>query len=387
MQEKRCSLCGETKSFDEYHKQNGKTDGRRSHCKKCRLRGKNGPVDGHMPNGDDYSDFVGEGMGVKGKSTRYKKLPDGTIVETGGWIKTDRDKANELKQISEFVKGLFEDYKPAKKTTARRKVYADVLKLYAWGDPHIGMLAWERETGTKFDLEIVETLMVTAVEQMVAESEPVEEAILATVGDTYHTDNFSNTTPKSGNPLDSAGRYEQVLRLGGRIFRRCVDAILKKHKVCHLKIVPGNHDPGSTAALRMAMLLLYEREPRVLVDENPSSFQWHQYGKSLIGFNHGHRVKATELALTMAHDCPKLWAECPYRYIYTGHVHHLTVKEIHGVIIETLRTIAGRDGYHADGGYRSGREMRCDTFDKRWGRHTQTVRSVDQILAELGDTE
>jgi hypothetical protein len=340
-----------------------------------------------MPNGD-YSEFVGEGLAVKRRSIQYKRHEDGTLQETGGWLISTREDEERQRALEEYIKGLFEGHSPATKVKAPKYPFdlkiIDLMQLFAWGDPHIGLYAWEQETGNKFDLEIVERLMIESIAQAVKSADNADEALLATVGDTYHVDNFSNQTPKGGNALDAAGRYEEILRLGGRIFRRSIDLIIKKFRVCHVKIVPGNHDPASTAALRMALMMVYENEPRVVIDPAPTAFQWHRFGANLIGFNHGHRVKPTELALTMAADCSDDWSACPNRYFYTGHVHHETRKEIHKVKIETLNTLAGSDGYHREGGYRSVRSMRIDTYHRRWGRINEATRGVGQIIAEMG---
>ena len=75
----------------------------------------------------------------------------------------------------------------------------------------------------------------------------------------------------------------------------------------------------------------------------------------------------------MAVDQPKSWGNSMVRYMYMGHIHHDSVKEIQGVRVESIRTLAGKDAWHAGKGYRSHRDMRVIVHHKDHGeieRHT-----------------
>jgi hypothetical protein len=96
-------------------------------------------------------------------------------------------------------------------------------------------------------------------------------------------------------------------------------------------------------------------------------FRYLRFGKCLLGAHHGDRVKMQDLPLLMAVDRPVDWGQTEFRYISTGHIHHDVVKEVQGVRVESLRTLAGKDPYHAFKGYRSLRDTRCVVYHEDYG--------------------
>jgi hypothetical protein len=129
----------------------------------------------------------------------------------------------------------------------------------------------------------------------------------------------------------------------------------------------------------MSFELMYEREPRVHIDTSPAKFHKYRFGKCLIAATHGDTIKITELALLMAVDWPEDWAETEHRHWYTGHIHHDTLKELPGCIVETFRTLAPRDAWHAAQGYRSGRDLKLDVWHREYGYSQRFVVGIRKI--------
>ena len=73
------------------------------------------------------------------------------------------------------------------------------------------------------------------------------------------------------------------------------------------------------------------------------------------------------LATLRSYERPEDWGASKHRYWYVGHVHHKAAKEYHGVIVESFRTMAGKDAWHAAKGYRSGRDMNLIVHSKTHG--------------------
>ena len=92
----------------------------------------------------------------------------------------------------------------------------------------------------------------------------------------------------------------------------------------------------------------------------------------LIGFTHG-LVKAEQLPGIMATDRPEDWGQTEERVWITGHVHHLSRKEYPGCTVETLRTIASRDAWHAGKGYRSKQSLWATTYDCEYGEDVRVT--------------
>jgi hypothetical protein len=78
----------------------------------------------------------------------------------------------------------------------------------------------------------------------------------------------------------------------------------------------------------------------------------------------------------MAADRPEDWGATDYRVWFTGHIHHQTRKEFPGCVIESFRTLAARDYWHAWKGYRSGQSLSCITLHKEYGEITRSTVDI-----------
>jgi len=320
---------------------------------------------------------VPDGYMVKGVSTLYK--PDGQVAAQ--WVKSavDSDRAEALARetiaaLSEQVRGL------APLTDAPKRTHADLLAVYPFGDPHVGLYTWARECGDDFDLEIGRKLTLGAVDQLVTSAPPAETAILLLLGDVFHANDQTNQTPGHKHQLDVDSRHVKVLGVGIETYRHAVLRALEKHQRVIVKCISGNHDPQSVWALAFTLSAYFDNEPRVEVDIGPSKFWYHRFGKVLIGSTHGDTVKHEQLGPIMACDRSEDWGATTYRYWYTGHVHHSAVKEFPGVTCESFRTLAAQDAYASGHGYRAGRDMRCIVHHREFGeveRHRCDVAMLE----------
>lgn len=293
---------------------------------------------------------------VKGTSTLYGEDGQPKLQ----WVKTNV-KAQDLADIAEgIVESLVESIEgKAKPVKAPKICTSDLLTVYPMGDPHIGMYAWAAECGEDFDCDIAERDLCQAVNYLVKKAPPTEQALIVNLGDFYHSDDQSNRTRRSGNELDVDGRWSRVMEVGFKIMIHAIDTALTKHQKVTVINEIGNHDDQTSKVLSMVMAAWYRNEPRVVIDQSPKTFHFFRFGKNLIGVTHGNNCKPDILGQVMAADMAKDWGETEHRYWYVGHIHHDTRKEVPGCIIESFRTLAAKDAYHASRGYRSGRDMKA----------------------------
>lgn len=134
--------------------------------------------------------------------------------------------------------------RPARVKTPKR-LNRDLLAVYPLGDPHVGLYAWEHETGEAFDLAIAERIMKAAIDDLVDRAPPAETALLVDLGDFFHADNASNQTMRSGHALDVDTRWGKVFETGIRIMAYQIEALLRKHRNVHVIVEIGNHDDHS----------------------------------------------------------------------------------------------------------------------------------------------
>lgn len=334
---------------------------------------------GYAPGGD-MTRPTPEGFHVKGVSTLY----DGDGAIRAQWVKTNKDEDDRVARILDAMstiahrwQGLAEPVEPP-----ALELSEDLLAVYPMGDPHVGMFSWGQETGNNHDLAIAERNLYGAVDRLVELAPPAKQALVVSVGDFFHSDNRANTTT-NGTPVDSDGRWPKVLSVGIRLMRRVIDRALTKHESVHVICEIGNHDWHTSIMLSTCLAQFYERDPRVTIDTSPAKYHKFRFGQTLIATTHGDTVKLLDLGEVMAADWPEDWGETRHRYWLTGHIHHDTLKELRGCIVESFRTLAPADAWHRGQGYRSGRDMKLLVFHRRWGQINRHVVGIDQVLRGL----
>jgi len=310
---------------------------------------------------------------AKGVSTLYGE--DGQVKAQ--WVKSQNYVDDMRETAEQIVESLSIPIVPPRE--APEHCVDDLLTVYPLGDPHIGMLAWHREVGESFDCEIAERDLAIAINRLVDNAKPTEKALIVNLGDFFHADNQAGVTARSGNQLDVDGRQQRVLMIGVRIMTHLINTVLKKHN--HVTIINevGNHDDESSFVLALILASYYKDEPRVDVDLSPATFHYYKFHKVLIGVTHGYQCKPDKLGQIMATDRAKDWGETDFRYWLIGHVHHTAKKEVPGCMIESFRTLAGKDAWHHASGYRSGRDMVRITYHKDYGEVGREIVGIKEI--------
>lgn len=337
---------------------------------------KRAAIQGYSPE-HDMTRTVPDAYNVKGTSTLYGK--DGQ--QKLQWVKTQLDHSKAREAIEEWVGWLVKDATGlAPKVAVPAYTKDDLLAVYPMGDPHFGMYAWKPEAGEDFDLEIAERLTYAAIDRLVESAPPAKQALILELGDFFHSDNNTARTERSGNQLDVDTRWARVMQVGLRAMVRVITSALAKHEFVTVRIVAGNHDPHSSFALALGLDAYFRNEERVKIDLAPCVFWYFEFGKVLIGTTHGDTCKTDHLPGIMATDRPEAWGRTKYRHFYHGHIHHDSVKELPGCMVESFRTLAAKDAWHTSAGYRAGRDMRVIVHHKEFGeieRHRCDVAMLE----------
>lgn len=307
-----------------------------------------------------------------------------TLLDADGmvklqWVKEDREATDKLEAFNLAIESILDRVVAKEAVEVPTHTVADMMTVYTIGDAHIGMMAWDKETGADHDIKIAEADLLKAMSMLVKQANDTERCLIVDVGDYFHSDNMDNRTAKSGNSLDVDGRYPKVLETGLRITTELIDMALAKHGVVEWRSAIGNHNTHSSIMINAFVKAYYRNEPRVVVHDTPNMFMYYTFGKNLIGITHGDTVKADRLGEVMAVDCAKVWSDSEYRYWYTGHVHHQSVKEYASCVVETFRTLAGKDAWHSASGYRSGQDMKAITLHKEYGEIARNTVGIRQV--------
>ena len=367
-------------------------------CAVCNSASK-GRVDEEIQQGKSIRRIAKDYKFSKSSVQRHKKhlyekepqeIPNGlvtkvsTLYDADGQIKQqwvmekpeDRDK---LLLWTEIAKDIAKDVEPIPQIQKPPKGTESLLACYPVGDLHLGMLSWDKETGSDWDLKIGERIFDKAIEYLVDRSPDADSALVALLGDFMHYDSFDAVTPSSGNLLDSDSRYPKMVRVAIRSARNAIERAARKHQNVRVIVEIGNHDLSSSVFLCEALFVLYENNPRITIETAPAHFHYVEHGKVLIGTHHGHGVKPERLPLIMAADRHEAWGRTKYRYWLTGHIHNQKRWEFPGCSVESFRILAPEDAWAFNKGYRSQRDMQSIVYHADYGEVSRTTVNPDMF--------
>lgn len=312
----------------------------------------------------DLADRVPEGHKAKGVSTLYDA--EGNVKAQ--WVKStiDEQRAEEAREAA--IRALAATIPPEKPVAPPGAVLADLLALYTLTDAHVGMLAWHREGGQDWDLQIAEDTIVGCFAETIRQMPEAEHAIFNQLGDLLHYDSLTAVTPTSGHILDADSRFTKMVEVAVRILRRIIRMLLAKHKHVRIIMAEGNHDMASSVWLRTMFKALFEDEPRITVDDSALPYYCVEFGNVFLGFHHSHLKRMEQLPGLMAAQFPQQWGRTTKRYCHTGDKHHAAEKDSLGIHVVQHPTLAARDAYAARGGWHSERAMQGISYHRQFGQ-------------------
>lgn len=304
-----------------------------------------------------------EGYLVKGTSTLIGQDGETKLQ----WIKTQIDADKFRAMVEAACRAAAEEIQPVSVISRPAVTAADLCTVYTLTDCHVGMLAWGKETGEPWDLEIAEKVLTDTLIEMMDAAPGSEVGIVNQLGDFLHFDSLKPLTPEHGHILDADSRYQKIVVVAVRILRRVIEYALSKHGKVQVYMHEGNHDPAGSVWLRVLFSALYADNPRVSVEMSPLPYVTYQHGKTMLCFHHGHMAKNANLPLLFAAKFPVQWGTTVKRYIHVGHRHHVEEKEHPGVKVIQHPTLAAADAYSARGGWLSERQATFMTYHKERG--------------------
>ena len=313
---------------------------------------------------------------VKGVSTFYDE--DGKPIRQ--WVKSDLKKESQEAALQAFADALAEDLPKYSPTSSKpMKDLPEQLTAYVIGDAHIGMkVTKERNGDSDWNLEIAERVTVGAVEMLIKASGGSDTALMLDLGDFGHSDNLQNTT-SSQTAMDMDGDYGDSIAAQVRVYRRCIDLMLKSHNKVILMQVRGNHNSSTSRCINVLLKAFFENEPRVEVMDNAHKFQHITYGNNLLVTHHGDRMKPQRAFEYVTRSLAKEWGACEHRQMLMGHVHHHTSVEIGSMEISTYQALPAGDAWHSDSGYGAKRTMSAIVYDKQHGEIQRHKVGIGQL--------
>ena len=326
----------------------------------------------------DFTRPVPDGYIAKGVSTYY----NAEGKPAGQWVKASLSHEALVDAMKEAVEGFKDEIPPVVSIVAPAASEEHLCNLYTFTDYHLGMLAWHQEGGSDWNISIAERTIIAALQQMIEQSPKAHTAVINIQGDFLHTDGKTPVTPASKHVLDADSRFPKIRRSAIRIIRSLVTMSLQRHQEVHLIIAEGNHDEESAGWLADLFSVHYEEEHRVTVNDSVLPFYVLEWGNTMLGIHHGHKVKNESLPLLFAAQFPQEWGRTTRREIHCGHRHHRDEKEYNGVTVVQHPTLAARDAYAARGGWIADRAAWAITYHKKYGAVGRVMITTEMLEAD-----
>lgn len=321
----------------------------------------------------NWKNPVPDGHKIKGVSTFYNE--DGVPIRQ--WVKSQTDEQRQFEILIERMESAVKNLPSFKPTAAPKNYDDDLLSLLTITDFHLGMYAYEAETGDDWNVNIARDVFLNSINDMIGTAPKAGTGFLCQLGDFLHWDGILSVTPQSGHILDADTRYGKLVELAMSVMAEAVKMMLKKFNNVVVISAEGNHDISGSIWLRKHLKQLFANEKRLTVIDNEFPYYAYLHGETMLAFHHGHKVKLAQLHKLFASEprFREMWGKASYTYIHTGHYHHERLIEDGGAIAEMHPTLSGRDAYAARGGWVSRRGAKVITYDKTNGEIARvTVR-------------
>lgn len=311
------------------------------------------------------------GHRVKGVSA----LVDGENRVIAQWVKTGLDGAGVdfRKAIEEAFAHLGDHVAPVPGPKGLDK---DRLSILPIADVHFGALAWGRESGEDYDMQLAAADLKATASDLIQRSGAAARILILDPGDYFHANDSRAVTPQSGHHLDVDSRHAKVAELGVELTAHIIEEARRKFAEVEYVKLPGNHDPEMSIMLAIAMQQRFRNDKRVHVARPGERNFVKQFGRCMIAAAHGDMLKLSGMAGWAAARHPEIWGRTVHRYGYTGHVHRRTAEEAGGMIVESFAAVTAKDAWNAAMGHNAGRRMVLITLHKERGE-------IDRLTANI----
>jgi len=317
---------------------------------------------------------VPDGYKIKGISTYYDQYGK----PKAQWVKSTQDGERHIELLKEAVQGYIDELPKYPPITIynEHEVNEELMAVLPIGDLHVGMMAWKDECGEDWSLAHVEAAVQLAFKDIVDKCPPCDTGVLINLGDFAHRDTREAVTPLHRHQLDVDSRYPKMVRTCIRLKRFLLELMLTKFKNVIDINVSGNHDPCLSVVLSECLTNVYEKEPRVTIDNKPKPMHYVEFGNVMIVTTHGDTIKMEKVPGVAATDEAAMWGRTKYRYGLTGHIHSENKKEFPGMVVESFRTLAAADSFASWYGWRSGRDTRAIIYHKKHGKQYEIITGI-----------
>jgi hypothetical protein len=268
-------------------------------------------------------------------------------------------------------------------------------QILAWGlwDAHLGMYAWNAETGADWDVEIAVNRVYNSIDAMCTEIAPygIREVLLPIGNDFMHFDSVRNKTALGEHSLDVDTRFARVYLACLKCLCYMTERALDFAPLVRIFFIPGNHDTTVAFTLCAALAQRYMNDPRVVVDLRANPRKGILHGKTFLAFDHGAYAKAERLALAVLTENAEMVGKSVYREVQVGHKHQSRETMYHGLVptnginVRMNPSLCNADIWHHRQGFTDPvKTVEAYRYDERGFRGNHVATADDNPNPNLG---
>ena len=233
-------------------------------------------------------------------------------------------------------------------------------------DPHIGLLAWRKESGSDYDLKIVKSRFFMCINDIAerCKHRKLKKIYFVGLGDVLHVDNNLQTTT-NGTFQQTDGRLEKITECAEDML---IDGITILGKLAPVEFVHlcGNHDRLMGYMLARSVSNVFRHDPNVTCDISPDPIKHRVFGKTLVVFHHGDLPKKNTFDLPINFAREHI-SETKFTEVHCAHYHQEESKVVGGVRVRYLPTIAASSYWSHQQGYKETNAIVCYIWNEKTG--------------------
>lgn len=278
------------------------------------------------------------------------------LVQVKAWLRPRKSAPVEqaLEGLLERLRECAPEHLPPPRLGSLTGEYLLVPNLY---DAHVNKRSYDGAYTIERAAADFKAVCDAVVGRVQALALPVERVLFPAGNDALHADTLQGTTTK-GTWVELAADQRDAVDALIDAYGYAIERLAEIAPV-DVVTVQSNHDRFSSYWLGKVLEALFSRTAHVRVDAQRAPRKYYVYGATLLGMEHGDKVKPRDLAALMATEAPRLWAAARYREWLRGHVHHSAgmyypITSDGGVTVRVIPALCPPDEYHVLHGFVGG---------------------------------
>jgi hypothetical protein len=259
-----------------------------------------------------------------------------TMYAVKAWLKRREEKPFE-DAIDSLVARLYK----VRAIPSVKRIYpkGEHLFIPAFFDMHYGRRAHSQDYSLNAAADEFKRAGEALIGRVKTSGMAISEIALPIGNDGINADNKAGTTTK-GTWQEMSADTRDVIDASADSWIYLIERLLELGPV-YVYAVPGNHDEMLTYSVAKFLSGWFKDCRQVKVDNSHNPRKYHLFGSTLIGMEHGDKVKADKLGNLMAHEAKEKWSQAKHYQWLRGHFHkagelYQAVADADGVSVVTF---------------------------------------------------